>query len=237
MVTVALVAGPFVMQAIPAMVFLVALGTINPTVRQARSFPFESWLRFLSPPLSAVLVVGIYRLTARGRDDGISDELGAGVRLVGIAHALALALLFVTALQGDLIGARFFEPVKTYSYFAVEALVALVAARHLVEQGWPRVATLAKVLAALAVAYGGVTTVLMSDVISARIAYNFSLPLTVVVWTMKLAVLGALLRALAKMHAAPRAAPERGDDGRTSAGVSRRRGRRRRKGRGGSEAT
>lgn len=107
----------------------------------------------VSAPIVVVLALGAYRLTAGGREDGISDELRALTRLVGVVAVIAALLVIVTLVRADWIGHQFFKRSVDYTLRVANALLLLVAARHLLRTGWSRAATTARVLSALTLAF------------------------------------------------------------------------------------
>ena len=82
--------------------------------------------------LAGALVIGSRRLTERGRDDGISDALRAATRLFALGYAVAVALGVVASLRADAIGFDFFDTAGDVARHVAEALLAFVAAHHLV---------------------------------------------------------------------------------------------------------
>lgn len=190
------VVGPLVLVAIAAIAGFARFGRLERRLVEAGLLRF-GWIAAL---LGVVLAVGAYRLTDNRRFETISDELRAVARLTTIGHAAAVigtALAFELRYWTEFI---VFEPASHYTRNVAEAVLALVAARHLALAGSGGAARAARwlaaaMLAAIAAEYL-LTRTTRDDLynpVPPQYAYMV-LPITVALWVGKLAVFGTLAK-------------------------------------------
>jgi len=193
------VIGPLVLGALFAVLGIVRLGRLD-----VRLVIDVSGLGCLAAPLSIALAVGVYLLTDKRCFDMISGELRAVARVSAVVHALMLALTVVGYVRGDWSDYVFFVHASHFTGNGAEAFLALVVASHLALLGAGGAAKAGRWLAAAMLA-AIVAEVLLTrtthdelfNSVPPRHAY-LVMPINAVLWIGKLALFGALWRALAK---------------------------------------
>ena len=204
LVFAATVLGPATLVAVSYATFVLRTGHLIPSFQGIGYTSPGDPSGVLSALLWMVLVAGVHRLTAGGRADGISDGLRAATRAAVIANAANAALIVVTLALDDRTAFQFFNELSGWTLHPAEALLALVAARHLTRAGRGRAATAARCLAAALPAASVAEYLLkrttrddMYNTLPARHAY-LVLPINVGLWIGKLVLFGALCRVLTK---------------------------------------